>query len=265
MCRDGVSVMGFFSGLEGGLEKYIEGFFRGKFKGRVQPLDIARKLSREMRDRKRVSINLVYTPNIYEVYLSPEDWASISYLAEALAGELEDYLRQKAAEKKFTFMSAPQVNFSEDNEVKPGQIRVSGKFGKTEGSNKIIIEDQTEGNEFEDTLSYRPSRDTAPIPAVGHTPGYYLEMLEGPFAGKKIRLEGYPVIIGRRESCDIILSDKSVSRRHARLEPEKGGWLLTDLDSANGTYVNGLRMKNSMLSPGDTVKFGTILCVFKVD
>lgn len=257
--------MGFFSGLEGGLEKYIEGFFRDKFRGRVQPLEIARKLAREMRDRKRVSVNLVYAPNEYEVYLNPEDWGPLSYLAGALSGELQDYLVGKAEEKDLTLVAPTRVKFFEDGDLKPGQIRVEGKFGSPVAVSGDTPRDMGgPAPEFEDTLSYRPSRDTAPVPVIRQT-GYALEVMEGPLAGKSFRLEGFPVVLGRRDSCDIVLPDASVSRRHARIEPQKGNWVVTDLGSSNGTFVNGVRIESTALSPGDSVKLGATLCAFKVD
>jgi len=248
--------VGFFSGLEGSLEKYIEGFFRDKFKGRVQPLDIAKKLAREMRERKRVSVNLVYAPNEYEVYLSTEDFASISYLSGALSGELQDYLRQKAGEKEFTLVSDPRVKFIEDEELKPGSIRVSGGFGG---------DGEPKGMDFENTLNYRITKDTSPLPVIGQKSSCYLEMVEGPLAGRIIRLYDYPLVMGRRDSCDLVFQDESVSRRHAMLEPRQGKWQLTDLNSTNGTFVNGERIRNRIMETGDTVKFGATVCVFKVD
>ncbi|MCL5057347.1 MAG: DUF3662 and FHA domain-containing protein [Actinobacteria bacterium] len=257
--------MSFFSGLEGSLEKYIEGFFRDKFKGRVQPLEIAKKLAREMRDRKRVSVNLVYAPNEYEVYLSTEDYASISYLSGALSGELQDYLRQKAEEKDFTLVADPRVKFLEDEELKPGSIRVSGGFGGSRAGVDVPGDSEAGGRGFENTLNYRITRDTSPLPAVGQKSGCCLEVVEGPLAGRIIRLYDYPLVLGRRESCDIVFQDESVSRRHAMLEPRQGKWLLTDLDSTNGTFVNGERIRNRIMEPGDSVKIGAALCVFKVD
>lgn len=258
--------MGFFSGLEGSLEKYIEGFFRDKFRGRVQPLEIAKKLAREMRDRKRVSVNLVYVPNEYEVFLSPDDWESISYLAEALSGELQDYLIQKAGEKDFTLVAPPRVIFHQDEELNPGQIRVAGKFAGPAGGLAEPKENESgDRPEFEDTLNYRPSRDTAPVPVVTQARSHVLEVMEGPLAGKVFRLEGYPVVLGRRESCDIVLPDGSISRRHARIEPQRGSWVITDLNSTNGTFVNGERIQAKTLSSGDSVKLGATLCVYKVD
>ncbi len=259
--RPGVMDMGLFSGLEGSLEKYIEGFFRDRFRGRVQPLDIAKKLAREMRDRKRVSVNLVYAPNEYEVYLSPEDWESISCLAGALSGELQDYLSQKAGEREFTLVAPPRVIFFHDGELRPGQVRVSGKFSGPEAVDAGL------GPEcrLEDTMNYRPARDTAPVPVAGHIYRHVLEIIEGPGAGRVFRLEGHPLVLGRRELCDIVLPDGGVSRRHARLEPGGDGWVITDLNSTNGTFVNGERIKSKALSSGDSVKMGATLCVYKVD
>lgn len=256
--------MGFFSGLEGSLEKYIEGFFRDKFKGRVQPLDIAKKLAREMRDRKRVSVNLVYAPNEYDVYLSPDDCSSIAYLSEALSGELQDYLRQKAEEKDYTLVAGPLVKFFEDGDLKPGQIRVAGRFGNSSAAPAGQREEDNGANRFEDTLNYCRVRDTAPIPILRQAPVSCLEVTGGPLAGKVFRLEGYAVVVGRRESCDITLPDYNISRRHARLEPQEEGWVITDLDSTNGTFVNGERIIAKRLENGDSVKFGTTLCAFKV-
>ena len=258
--------MGFFSGLEGSLEKYIEGFFRDKFRGRVQPLDIAKKLAREMRERKRVSVNLVYAPQEYDVFLHPEDYSAISYLAGALSRELQDYISQKAGEKEFTLVAHPLVKFHEDGDLKPGQIRVSGKFGNSgSGDPGDGVDEALVKNEFEDTLNYRPSRDTAPIPVARPGQACLLKVMDGPLAGKVFRLDGYAVVIGRRESCDITLPDANMSRRHARLEPQKNGWLLTDLDSTNGTFVNGDRIIVKKLEHGDSVKFGATMCAFKVD
>lgn len=262
----GVKLMSFFSGLEGSLEKYIEGFFRDKFKSRVQPLEIAKKLAREMRDHKRVSVNLVYAPNEYEIFLNPEDWSSISYLAGALSGELQEYLRQKAEEKNYTLVASPLVKFSEAEELKPGQIRVHGKFVSYDGSSKEILR-HGDGNQgiFEDTLNYQPVRNTAPVSVARPGPCCSLEVMEGTLIGKVFRLDGYPLVLGRRESCDIVLPDENISRRHARLEVQNGSWVVTDLDSTNGTIVNGVRIKSKHLESGDNLKFGATMCAFKVD
>ncbi len=65
--------------------------------------------------------------------------------------------------------------------------------------------------------------------------------------------------IGRDQACDLILGDQSVSRFHARLSRAAGGWLLGDLDSTNGTMVNGWRIRHPVaLRAGDRVSFGAM-------
>ncbi len=250
--------MGFFSGLEGGLERYIEAFFKGKFKGKIHPMDIAKKLAREMRDRRRISVNLVYVPNEYEVSLSSKDWDSIESLTDALSLELQDYLRQKAEEKEYTLVSQPRVRFISHEDLESGQIKIVGNF-----VGASITEGGVSG--FEETMKYRPIKDTAPVPVINPDLQYKLEVIDGPLAGKSFKLDDYSMIIGRRDSCDIVLPDESVSRRHARLEPQKEGWLISDLNSGNGIYVNGVRISAAVLKSGDTVKLGATLCVFKVE
>ncbi len=64
------------------------------------------------------------------------------------------------------------------------------------------------------------------------------------------------VLIGRSSSCDVVLSDLSVSRQHVRLFYRDGKWVLHDLESTNGTLVNGARVGRSEVRPGDRLALG---------
>jgi hypothetical protein len=64
------------------------------------------------------------------------------------------------------------------------------------------------------------------------------------------------MVIGRSSSCQLVLADATVSRRHAELRIEDGRWLLRDLGSSNGTWVNGRRVFEAEVRPGDTVHLG---------
>jgi hypothetical protein len=87
---------------------------------------------------------------------------------------------------------------------------------------------------------------------------YVLEIVEGPEAGRQVPLPGHPVEIGREESSAVKLTaDSLVSRRHARLTPAEGGVLVEDLDSSNGTFVNGQQTYAAvLLTPGDELTIG---------
>ena len=64
------------------------------------------------------------------------------------------------------------------------------------------------------------------------------------------------MVIGRHRSCDLLISGDTVSRRHAELFFREGGWVLVDLDSTNGTFINGERVGRTHLLPGDCIALG---------
>jgi pSer/pThr/pTyr-binding forkhead associated (FHA) protein len=65
------------------------------------------------------------------------------------------------------------------------------------------------------------------------------------------------LLLGRHGECDVVLEHLSVSRRHARLSFRDGRWVLRDLDSTNGTRVNGRRVVRCRLEPGDRLRLGS--------
>lgn len=89
-----------------------------------------------------------------------------------------------------------------------------------------------------------------------------LLVLQGPDKGRRYELPDAPALLGR-ESRQLPLSDQTVSRRHCELHPADGTWVLHDLGSANGTYVNGQRVTNRYdLKLGDQIRIGRTLMVF---
>ncbi len=89
-----------------------------------------------------------------------------------------------------------------------------------------------------------------------------LLVLQGPDKGRRFELPDAPVLVGR-ESRQLPITDNTVSRRHAELLPNDGDWVLRDLGSANGSYINGLRVDNRhQLKLGDQIRVGRTLMVF---
>ena len=88
---------------------------------------------------------------------------------------------------------------------------------------------------------------------------YQLVMKTGPTPGKTFTLEDTEISIGREVGSGVYVNDVEVSRRHARLVSQFGDYLLEDLDSTNGTFVNGQRITGQrILKAGDTVFLGEI-------
>jgi signal transduction histidine kinase len=90
-----------------------------------------------------------------------------------------------------------------------------------------------------------------------------LTVIQGPDKGRKYELPDYePQLIGRSSEA-LPLADSTVSRRHAELTPDDGLWYIRDLESQNGTYVNGVRIADrTRLRPGDQIRTGSSLFVF---
>lgn len=92
-----------------------------------------------------------------------------------------------------------------------------------------------------------------------------LYILQGPDKGHTFRTLNEPAILGR-DSDQIPLTDHTISRTHAEVYPDDGAWMLRDLSSANGTYVNGVRLtKPVRLKHGDQIKLGATLVVYGGD
>jgi hypothetical protein len=81
--------------------------------------------------------------------------------------------------------------------------------------------------------------------------------------GRRYALSGPVTVIGRSSACDVPLDDASASRRHAELRRRGGKAVLVDLDSTNGTLVNGRRVREAPLRPGDRITIGTTSIVFE--
>ena len=85
-----------------------------------------------------------------------------------------------------------------------------------------------------------------------------LKGMTGPWAGKRFALSKMVSVVGRVEGNEVVIDDDSVSRRHAEVRKSGPGYAVRDLNSANGTYVNGERVTEAPLRPGDVVKFGVV-------
>ncbi|MCC6131002.1 MAG: FHA domain-containing protein [Acidobacteria bacterium] len=85
-------------------------------------------------------------------------------------------------------------------------------------------------------------------------------------AGAQLRhpIEG-KLVVGREAHCDVRLSDLTISRRHARIEPCNGRYLLKDLDSGNGTFVDGRRIEEEVLTGGEILRFGDVTAFVDVE
>src|SRR5262249_11510839 len=107
--------------LESKLAGLVEGTFSRAFKSEVRPVEIARKLAREMDENRVQSLSRMYAPNEYAVYLSPGDRAQFEGYEEDLAAELSGYLLEHARRENLTLATRPRVEFKTDERLRLGE------------------------------------------------------------------------------------------------------------------------------------------------
>ena len=108
--------------LETKLADLVEGTFGRVFRSEVRPVELARKLAREMDEHKTVSVSRTYVPNEYVVWLSPEDRERFEGVEDSLIDELSAYLLEHARRERLALLSRPQIEFRTDDA--PGARRV---------------------------------------------------------------------------------------------------------------------------------------------
>ncbi|MBN2301639.1 MAG: AAA family ATPase [Lentisphaerae bacterium] len=86
--------------------------------------------------------------------------------------------------------------------------------------------------------------------------------LQGPFTGHKLELPSTGVVLGRSKEADLVINDEQISGRHAQLSMQEGAWHIIDLQSSNGTTVNGNPAQTHLLNDGDVVGIGDTLFSF---
>ncbi|MEA2398265.1 MAG: hypothetical protein QOK25_1821 [Thermoleophilaceae bacterium] len=247
--------------LEAKLEGLVGGAFSRAFKSRVQPVEIARKLAKEMRDNQTVSISRTYVPNHYTVYLSPQDREQFEGYEDGVKKELSDYLLENARTEGLALLTRPTIDFETDDRLALGEFGIQTQLvGAPEDEHEVPADAGPSAGDFGHTMVYSPDREARPLappPLAGRA------MLVGD--GKRTVLSGSRMLIGRSRDCDVTLEDPNASRRHAELRNEDGHWIVTDLGSTNGVKVNGRKVEQAVLQPGDELSFGLARLRFELE
>lgn len=207
------------------LGSLVEGFFATTFRSGLQPVELAKRLIREMDSKRTVGVREVWAPNRFVFSLSEHDAQRFEQAEHALVTELRQVVRDAAAERGWGLVGPPEIEFEVDEELGKGRFGCVASF--------------VEGEE-----------ELAPQPA-GDQPMLVLS------DGQAIRLTKPTLTIGRLPECDVVVDDAGASRRHAQLRRVDSGYAITDLGSTNGTLVNGRTIREQvLLEDGDTITIG---------
>lgn len=212
--------------FENRLERLVEGTLAKPFRSNFQPVEIGRRLTREMDLHRRVGVHGLIAPNSFIVTLAPDDVDRFSNFMDALARELADAAREHAKIEGYSFIGPVDVQILEGTRLRAGRFVVTAEL--TEADDRLPLAELVLPN------------------------------------GARIELTGEPIVIGRMPECDVVLSDSNVSRRHAELRRNGDNTFITDLGSTNGTKVNGVSVHEQMLTSGDQITVGSTTIIFEI-
>jgi hypothetical protein len=206
-------------GFERRLERLVEGAFARAFRSSIRPVELARRLAREMDDRRSIGVRgTPVVPNHFTVYLSPDDHEEFGQVHDALQRELCDAARAHARDEQYQFMGPVAVELVTDERLTTGRFDIEGRFREGPGG---------------------AGAGSLVLPT-----------------GDRFTLAEHAVTVGRRPESNIVLADPNVSRNHAEIRPSGEGFVLVDLGSTNGSKVNGVRVDQRVLEDGDEISFG---------
>jgi hypothetical protein len=247
--------------LESKIAGLVEGTFSRAFRSEVRPVEIARKLAREMEEHKSFSVSRTYVPNEYRVFLSPRDRQRFADYEEALASELAGYLLEHARRERLVMLSRPTIEFETDDRLGLGEFGIQTRVVQPAHEAEAPPEPAEQTGR---TMVYSSAgRVAEPLeeraPAQRETALLLVE-------GRRLVVGPAGVTLGRSSRCDVVLDDANISRQHAELRPRGGSWVLTDLGSTNGSSVNGRRIDApTVVKPGDEIELGTLVMTFELE
>ena len=246
--------------LESKIAGLVEGTFSRVFSSEVRPVELARKLAREMEEHKSFSVSRTYVPNEYRIYLSPRDRERFAGYEEALADELAAYLLEHARRERLALVSRPVIEFEtdaasarrvrdpdrcrqpepevgEDAAPRPGRIGTHGRLRHRRRPRE----------------SCRRRTVEARRPRLAHR----AVLLIG---GRRL-LVGQPgATLGRSRQCDVVVDDPNVSRQHAEVRPERRGAGCSSISgrrTARCSTAGGSSARRRS-TPGDEIEIGHV-------
>jgi hypothetical protein len=209
------------------LEHLVEGTFARVFKTGLNPIEIGRRIVREIDANQSVAVDgALAVPNHYWVYISTADYERFQEVETPLTNELIEAARTHITDENYRVLGPASVVLVEAPEYPEGTLQVQAQW-----------------------------RESAATPMSAEL------IME---TGEQITIGDSAFSVGRLPNCSLILSDENVSRNHATIQRVPGGWTLTDHGSTNGTTVNGAPVTEVQLQLGDQIVFGATPATFQV-
>jgi hypothetical protein len=199
------------------LERLVEGAFSKAFRSGLQPVEIGRRIAREMDAGRSLGVRGTVVPNRFTVRLSPEDMERFAGFHDALVEELVGAAREHARDEGYRFEGPLEITLVADDRARRGDLAVHAEIvaGATPATGTLVLPDE-----------------------------------------RRIALRDANAVIGRMPECAVPLTDPQVSRQHAEVRRDDTGYRVVDLGSMNGTLVNGVVVRDQVLNDGDVIQVG---------
>ena len=247
--------MGFLDNVERGLEKVVTSFFRGTSTADLKPVELTSALRNEMdRGILPISEGRSLAPNDFVISLSSKDFSTAKTWGRAVVNEMAKVTAEHATVQDYTVHGDIMIHFVSKDDFKPGEMAsapVKMPIGKPSSSASSSANGQS-----------RPT--VRPIEEIPKVPTQKQAILE--VAGQRYALHHHSIVLGRSASTDIPVDDTGVSRQHIRVETRgKTSFVVTDLGSTNGTYVDGKKISaETRIFDGSIITIGQTKIVFRL-
>jgi hypothetical protein len=215
------------------MEQAVEGSLRRVFPTTLQPVQVAKASARAMEAAQVIGVWGLEVPNAYRVRLAPPDLARFAEYSATLAHEVSRYLVDYAHERGLRPVGEPRIELLPDSTVRVGSVRVDARFVDVAPAHQAELADALEG-----TRRLRLADLAAAQPAAhADRPG---ALWLSDRLGLRFPLEAHFALVrlGRAVDNDVVIDNQRVSRYHAQVRWVESDWLVYDLESTNGTYVD---------------------------
>ncbi len=206
--------------VENKIEKIVEGTFAKFFSSELKPVEISRKIVREIELNRSIGVHGDHlAPNDFDVAISESDYSNLIKAKEPLEQELEETIRDYSYQEGYIFLGSINVSIKKEENLRAGTFRIDARLKQDESGcppGALVLPD-----------------------------------------GKRIQIGNRVITIGRLQDSTVCIDDPSISRNQAEVLLRETGYLLSDLGSTNGTLVNGRRISQHVLTDHDQIEFGS--------
>jgi predicted component of type VI protein secretion system len=261
------------------VERVMEGSFARLFRSPIQPAEIAKRLEREMEAHPTISVGRTYVPNHYVVTLNTEDFAEFEPFRHSLEHNMAEFISDLAAERGYSLVARPKVTLQAGLGTPKRGIEIEARLSDAPASTVANTTrmgakagaSSTGEQPLERTHAMprvdRNAPHVAPAPSrpAAAAPPAHLQPMAGELVGREFPIAKTLLSIGRGLDNDLVIDDPRVSRHHSQITFRHSHYLLLDLRSTNGTFVNGQPVEAVVLATGDVVSIGGFEMLFEME